>query len=525
MFKDQLKNHLSKFSTAPFLFIGSGMSRRYIGMETWIALLKRIHENLGLNKPFAYYESNSEDLPALASFMGSEFNELWWTDELFKDSRNVYQEFAKTKYSPLKFEITNYIKNKGIKIEYLQEEIDLFKNVKVDGILTTNWDELLESLFPDFKKFVGQEEMIFAETLNVAEIYKVHGCVSNPESLILTSEDYADFNERNPYLAAKLLTIFMEHPIIFLGYSLDDLNIQQIFKNIIKCLTRSNISKLTDRLIFCQWDINQEEPIILDSTLMITDTIIPIKLIRCASYLDLYSVLGDLQKKIPVRVLRQMKEMIYEFVRENEPKSKIYVSDNLDQLSSEDVEFVYGVGIKDKLGTLGIKGIDARALLRDVIIDQKWNPIQISEMLLPALKNQFVPYFKYLRNGDFLNEEGLLVNENPCFDQSFKDHVNSITPAHFYPRGSYLTKKDEVNQAYNSFKELLEGEKDFVRKLLFATMLDPAKINLTDLWGFLKINLDSLIHSYHGTHFRKLICLYDYLQYKSQDTKNQLHRF
>ena len=47
---------------------------------------------------------------------------------------------------------------------------------------------------------------------------------------------------KNPYLAAKLLSIFIEHPIIFIGYSLDDENIRSIL-----CSISAMMSKDSDR--------------------------------------------------------------------------------------------------------------------------------------------------------------------------------------------------------------------------------------------------------------------------------------
>lgn len=61
----------------------------------------------------------------------------------------------------------------------------------------------------------------------MGEIYKIHGSCNNSESIVITENDYSVYNKRNAYLSAKLLTIFLEHPIIFLGYSLNDSNIKK----------------------------------------------------------------------------------------------------------------------------------------------------------------------------------------------------------------------------------------------------------------------------------------------------------
>lgn len=44
---------------------------------------------------------------------------------------------------------------------------------------------------------------------------------------MINKEDYLRFQEKSAYLAAKLMTIFMEYPIIFLRYSINDSNIMK----------------------------------------------------------------------------------------------------------------------------------------------------------------------------------------------------------------------------------------------------------------------------------------------------------
>lgn len=517
MFKEDFEKHLANFTTSPFIFVGSGMSRRYINAETWYSLLEKMSQEIGLTKPFEYYVSNSNnDLPKVASLMAEEFNSIWWTNSKYAESRLAYSKKAKKSDSPLKYEICKYLedKEKNTSAE-LSSELNLFKKINIDGIITTNWDLLLESIFPEFTRYVGQEELIFSETYSVGELYKIHGCVSNPESLTLTDADYLEFHNRNAYLAAKLLTIFVEHPVIFMGYSLDDSNVQEILKSIIKCLTKDKIEKLKDRLIFCQWKENVETQI-SDSTLFITDTIIPIKLITLSKYSDVFTVLANNKKRLPIKVLRQMKGMIYEFVKTSNPKSKVYVSDNLDDLEDgKDVEFVYGVGLKDKFSEVGIVGITSRDHFRDIILDNKWDPDKISRLLLPTLTNTYFPPFKYLRIAGYLNDKGEIDLDSSVkeFTPAFIEKINQINLETFEPPSSYKAKKEEVNKKYSTFKELQE-DCEYLHILMYTPLLESSKINLDDLYAFLKSNLDKLVDAKYGTHYRKLICLFDFLKYK-----------
>ena len=45
----------------------------------------------------------------------------------------------------------------------------------------------------------------------------------------------------------------MEYPIIFMGYSISDSNIQSIIKSIVNCLDVEQIEKLADRFVFVEY--------------------------------------------------------------------------------------------------------------------------------------------------------------------------------------------------------------------------------------------------------------------------------
>ncbi|WP_291102260.1 MULTISPECIES: hypothetical protein [unclassified Flavobacterium] len=99
MFVNQFKQHISKFSTSPFLFIRSGFLRKYLGLPTWELLLMEICEDLKLNKPYNFYKSNADSkLPRVASIIGKDFNEVWWSSPDFEESRNQFEALAETKF-------------------------------------------------------------------------------------------------------------------------------------------------------------------------------------------------------------------------------------------------------------------------------------------------------------------------------------------------------------------------------------------------------------------------------------------
>src|SRR5690606_22832015 len=116
--------------------------------------------------------------------------------------------------SPFKIQIADDLLQKQLHtLDEYKSEIELFKSLSgrnIGGIITTNYDNFLEKIFSEFEVYIGQEQLIFSDIQSIGEIYKIHGCVSEPESILINEEDYIRFYEKNAYLSAKILTIFIE---------------------------------------------------------------------------------------------------------------------------------------------------------------------------------------------------------------------------------------------------------------------------------------------------------------------------
>ncbi len=505
-----LFDHLKAFNTNPYLFIGSGFSRRYLNLPTWEELLSNFFSVSTIEGDFEYYKSKCNgNLPLLATNLSNEFHEIWWKKNEYIDSRNVFKSLASEHINlPLKIEISNYIKSIQKNSTRYDKEMELLRTSVIDGIITTNWDNFLDDNFNEFNIYIGQQELLFSEAISIGEIYKIHGCISRPETLILTEEDYLDFNSKNAYLAAKLLTIFVEHPIIFIGYSLSDNNIQQIIDSIVKCVDPKNLDKLKNRLIFVEWKENSDFEI-KDSSIKLPDNkVLPIKLIITDSFEPIFETLSTLKRQIPIKILRKLKNSVVEFVKSNNPTSKVFVTD-IDSINDDTlIEYAIGVGVATQLlSTQGYKSIETIDIIEDILNDNKnYDAKLLVENTFPKIfkGNGFIPIYKYLKAEKLLTKTGTLKAKN-------KFELKKNTPTCFLPPANYLKKQPEIRRNHKDVNSIAKTF-DMSHSLNYIPLLDLKTINLTQLQNFLRSCLKDEITK-KSSNFRKLVCLYDYLKY------------
>jgi hypothetical protein len=518
--REQLAAHLGGFRSAPFLFAGAGLSRRYLDLESWAGLLRRYADELG--RPFEYYLATANGiLPAVASAIAADMHERWWNEDRYSESRRLFTSAAMRRDSALKIEISRHLASSIERLPQqgpLAAEIEKLRSIVVDGIVTTNYDPLLEELFPDFRVFIGQDELLFSDPQGIGEVYKIHGSYDIPNSLVLTAEDYERFRQRNPYLAAKLLTIFVEHPVVFVGYSLTDPNITDILVSIASCLTTDNIGRLQDRLIFIQWDPSATTPALSPATIVASGFTIPVLTATVADFVEVYDALASLHRKFPVRLLRQLKEHIYRLVLEKEPVATLHTVDLEADTDIAKIEVVIGVGVMDRIQPLGYRAVVRQDLVDDILNDSgKFDPGSIVLHALPQLlkPTPYVPVFKYLRGAGYLDGDGRLQREEGL-DPRVIGVVQSI-PQRLVPPITYRNTAGVVLNSIHSFNELLES--GGVKRMLFYGMLLPdEEMDPGQLLTFLQDQRDQIdgYNSLSKVQYFKLVCLYDWLVYGRQ---------
>lgn len=309
---EEMRKNLKK---QPIFFIGSGLSRRYLDTPDWKGLLEEISKNVGkgfeqvknlyegdyekLGQELEYYcfrnaeEDEGSDhrlifrnkIAEIIKKYCDKFNSN--LGQIQSQALSENEEFNKSVNDKLKkIEEDNHSeKEYGEKYRELANEIEVFsekyrKKVEIEelrkitpkAIITTNYDTMIEEIIYKGKTKCHVGQKLFRDieddyAMNAqsretkVDLYKIHGCIKQPETIVITKEDYDNFFQKSKYLYAKILTLFCEYPLIFMGYSISDRNIKDVLTTIIDILSEEEQKKFLSHI----WVLGRSEKESLDT--------------------------------------------------------------------------------------------------------------------------------------------------------------------------------------------------------------------------------------------------------------------
>jgi hypothetical protein len=138
----------------------------------------------------------------------------------------------------IKEQITKIIKarinEKTIDKEKLKQLQTFFSAHPNINIVTTNYDTIFSDFVIPITSRIVIEGSIIPRLNSGQNIYHIHGSVNRPESLILTINDYYNFQNSNNYFSRKFFTLLQETTVAILGYSLGDFNLNSILNEVKK---------------------------------------------------------------------------------------------------------------------------------------------------------------------------------------------------------------------------------------------------------------------------------------------------
>lgn len=514
-----IEDVVEKFNTAPFLFLGSGITRRYYNLPDWKGLLEYFARKIK-DDDFAYsaYENRASKLncpagllPKVAELIQTDYDEKWFDDASIRMVDADMLEKIKGGLSPFKAEIASYIINNCRIVSDYKTEIEMLSELSVKniaGVITTNYDFFIESHFQGYTKYVGQKQLIFSAIQGIAEIFKIHGSVEDPASIIINEQDYLDFDRNSAYLAAKLMTIFMEYPIIFMGYSISDSNIQKIIQAIVDCLDAEQLKLLEDRFVFVEYEQGRMGAEVSPYTIMVGDKPLIMKKVVVDDFKIIYKALEGKKAKLPVRILRRFKQELYDFTVTSVPTANLRVASIEDERVADE-ELVMAIGKYNDLGLRGLHGLEADEWYRNIITED----IEFSADDL--LKHAFSKLIKQnsgrLPVNKYLSEAVGCYPE--CIEVAHKQDFDFIISTTIKKNRQRLGHYTSVKQIWKNEKKSLEKATGLIAYLP-ENMIDIVELEevLIEIFNN-DVNVLQNSKASIRTNVRRLILIYDYIKW------------
>ncbi|MES9796408.1 SIR2 family protein, partial [Bacillus toyonensis] len=358
---------------------------------------------------------------------------------------------------------------------------------KAQIILTTNYDEFIEDAFSrgdddtEPQVFIGQNGL-FKQSTNWGEIFKIHGCVNDPESIILNS------------------------PIIFLGYSLTDRNIRKIIKDFSNSLSAEEKEVMKDRIIIVNWKKGVEELVEykksengLDCTYTVIET---------DNYISVFKELLTINQGVYPSEVRKFQSIIRELIvargKKGSLKSVLISPQQLNELGDK----INDENLVVALGTLIFKLPDLPTYMEEFFFGKGQIHTDIALKFAATQNAQArLPLFKFLKDVE-LDQTSLTAHEKEKIAQrieNFGEMSNSIEKISSSNKIEFETLGSILKEEYREQKEM-----DVI-----SYNID--KLDLDEIEGYL---VDKLVQSKerervkYSSAFRRLALLFDIKKYK-----------
>lgn len=331
--------------------------------------------------------------------------------------------------------------------------------------------------------------------------------------MVLTQDDYDEFKNKNAYLASKLLSIFLEHPVFFIGYSLSDENIASILGSISEIMTTNEQrEKIAKNLIFVNRAKGSGDSISETQLRFLDNKSIPITQVKTDDFSKVYLAFQGKERKIPAHILRIFREQFYQIVQGESPEKKLYCPTDIEEIikSGGDIEFVAGFGVaKERYSKVGLKGVDFKMILSDAIYgDIEFDRAQIlNDTLSDICKSAvYVPIQRFIKaDPNFKPLKNAPENFKNLFNFNEKIFVSKVSSGY---RKSYKTK----NLASINIIEIIENTQfsDSIRADYLSQYIvdNNSEDNLRVLVDYLKEKFEE---SWNNSNYKRLVCIYDCL--------------
>jgi len=505
MYKMDIGEFIANYKNHPVMFIGTGLSLRYLkNSYSWENLLKKIALEFNPNEEYyldikaKYMKGQHCAYEKVATDLEKDFNDYLQKNRngKFGHINDLFYENMKKgiNISRFKLYISDLLSNTEIKDCVYAEIAELKKARKnIGSIITTNYDNMIEDIF-SFNPLIGNDILL---SNPYGSVYKIHGCVSSPDKIIITEDDYDKFDERYELIQAQLLSLFIHNPIIFIGYNIGDKNIKDILRTIFSYVDYNSeeSKKIRDNFLLIEYEegLNNTEVVEHDIDIEGFPTI-RINKLKTDNFVALYQAVANLVLPVSAMDIRKVQSVVREIYSGG--NIKVSITEDLDNLKNSDKVLVVGSKntIKYEFQTISEMMVnyfqiieESNAQLLKLINKQK---IQSS---------QYFPIFAFSEICEDINEvDALKERQSDKIENIIKNAPEICCGTHITPQE--VIEDKAISQTY----KIIE---------IICSIVN-GNMEMASVEDFLRA-----FPNKRSTDYRKVLCAYDMKKYSNNEPK------
>lgn len=381
MFLERLKEN----NQYPIIFIGSGITQRYFkDAPTWENLLQKLWNEIHPeDEYFSLYhhlenqgKSEFDIQTEIAEKLDNDYTDAFFAGKIELPGISK-SEVHSQKLSPFRRKITHIFSNLTPRPE-TSHELDSFTKMlsKSRMIITTNYDSFLEDRLANQINIHIGNKGLFQPSTEFGELFKIHGSVSNPESIVISSKDYGEMSEASTLINAKILSNLTEAPIIFLGYSISDENIRGLLRDFSKNLDL-DILDAANRIAVVEYkkDVTTLNEVVSE----ISDLDVHYTKISTDNFKEIYNNISSVDQGISPHEISKYQAMFKKIIEVNGQKGELdtvltsYVNVNKLPTKIKDKNIIVAFGTRDII----IKIPSTTEYLHEYFFEEKHYPVEI----------------------------------------------------------------------------------------------------------------------------------------------------